>query len=173
MKYKITPVDVANYFLISNLRVSQEHEVIQDLFQQHNLEIAFPFRKDFRRFRTAIYDYINGFDLSDEDFTEADLILKEVSDGIICSFQDEVDAYDHFAFYFKLVKLEVMYSQKHYKRLKLRTILREFGYQRRSNVLMENLNRTLKALKLSTYLRGNEKCRIADVSLDDMIIIRI
>lgn len=173
MKYKFTPVDIANYFIVADLPVSQQYYALEDLFQQHNMELSLPYRRNYKLFRTTVYDYIISLDLTDTEVSEAQLILNEISSGTLYRFQDKVDEYDVFAFYFKLIKLQIMYSPQQYKRLKLRTLLHDFGYKRRSLILMDNINSTLKALKLSTYLRNNEKCNIVDVKLDDMIIIRL
>lgn len=173
MKYKITPFDVTNYFVLADLPVSRQNHVLQDLFSQHNQDISLPYRNDFHLFRNTVSSLLNSLDISEQVLSEADLFLQEVSNGSIYRFQDKVDEYDIFGVYFKYVKLQIMYSPQQYKKLKLRTILHEFGYQRRSTLLVETLNRTLRALKLETYLRGNEVCKISDISIDDMIILRL
>lgn len=172
MKYKITPIDIANYFLMENLRISKENEILKDLFDNHNAELASTCRKDYLRFRKEVYCYVDSFDLSEEEFSEAKLILEEAANGTLPDF-GENEAYDVFAFYFKIIKLQIMYSQQQYKKIKLRTLLRDFGYQRRSNLLIDNINHTLRVLKLKTYLRGNEKCKVSEIDLDDMLILRL
>ena len=105
--------------------------------------------------------------MNDEEYEEAQLIIRE--------FQIEKSEAvpDYFDAYFKYIKLKLMYSGSGYQRTKLRTLLKEFGYKRRSAALMESINRTMQALHLQAYLKQHEACDLAEISIDQMVIIRL
>ena len=69
--------------------------------------------------------------------------------------------------------MQLTYSGISYRKIKLRNLLRDFNYKRRTAALMNRMNLALNALGLETYLRGYEKCDIRDAGLDDMIMIRL
>lgn len=96
------------------------------------------------------------------------MILREF--GLTIS-DDRIE--DVFGKYFKLIKLQIICSDFGYKRVKLRSILKEFRYKRRSDKLNYSIQNALKALGLVTYIRGMERCNITDISLDQMVIIRL
>lgn len=71
----------------------------------------------------------------------------------------------------KIIKLNLMYTPRiDHKKIKLRTLLKEFGYERRSAKFVDSVNRTLKNLGLETYLKKYKKC---DIKINDVIIIRL
>lgn len=166
-KYKFTPVDLANYIFTEDLSHHRTNEVIWNLFKNFNMLIVYPFRNDYMKFKKAILEQLNLWELNDKEYTEAELIMYEINNNIF----SEYDA-DYFSMYFKLIKLQLMY-RVNYKKIKLRNLLRDFGYKRRTSELMISMNRILDALGLKTYLKNYELCNICDIGLDDMIIIRL
>lgn len=76
--------------------------------------------------------------------------------------------------YFKVIKLRLLYQQEcPFVRLKLRTILKEFKYKRRSEKLMNEIQEILNQLQLETYLKGYITCSVKETDLDDYIMIRL
>lgn len=167
-KYKFTPFDLANYILLKDLSHNRTNEVIEDLFENYNNLIVYPFRNDFMKLKRAISWQINLWELDDNEYNEAKFIMSEISNS------DEFNEFEanYFDAYFKLIKLQLMYSVN-FKKIRLRNLLKDFGYKRRTTELMKSMNRTLNALGLETYLKNYELCNICDIALDDMIIIRL
>lgn len=76
--------------------------------------------------------------------------------------------------YFKVIKLRLLYQEEcPFVRLKLRTILKEFKYKRRSEKLMNEIQEILNQLQLETYLKGYITCSVKEIDLDDYIMIRL
>ena len=76
--------------------------------------------------------------------------------------------------FFKLIKLQLTYTpNKVYRKIKLRTLLGRFGYERRSANLIFYIDEALKSLELVTYLRGHVPCNLAEIRLDDTVILRL
>lgn len=114
-------------------------------------------------------DLLNLYELDDREYHEAERILLEISQK---GTDSEIET-DCFGAYFKLIWMQLTYSGISYRKIKLRNLLRDFNYKRRTAALMNRMNLALNALGLKTYLRGYEKCDIRDAGLDDMIMIRL
>ncbi|WP_235829605.1 hypothetical protein [Clostridium nigeriense] len=76
--------------------------------------------------------------------------------------------------FFRFIKLRLIYIENYnFIKIKLRTLLRNFGYKRRSENIVNNVKRTIKALRLESYLRDYQVCDINEIDIDDTIIIRL
>lgn len=168
-KYKIIPHDVVKYLRIENFSHKKESEIILDLFENQNEMIVWDYRRDYLLFKRTIKNLLNLYELDDRDYSEAELIMID-AEGFATDEDKEVD---YFGVYFKLIWLQLMYSGISYKKIKLRTLLGDFGYQRRTEALINNMIRALNALGLVTYLKNYEVCNLYDAKLDDMIMIRL
>lgn len=166
-KYKFTPQDIAVYLLFADLSRSQEEEILSNLFQEHNDEIVWDYRQDFLKLRFEVRDVMALYELSDDEYDETQLILKEFD------ISKSDTAPDYFGAYFKLVKLKLLYSCKDFHRIKLRTLLRDFGYKRRTSALINSMDHAMQALNLRSYLKQYELCDLSQIELDQMIMIRL
>lgn len=168
-KYKYTPWDIAVYSAWENLSCRRQTEVIKDLFSNFNSDIVYPYRENYLMFKNSIADLLIVYGLSNEEYSEAELIMNEI--GSMDLYEPDNEYF--FGAYFKLIKLQLLYSGISYRKIKLKNLLRDFGYKRRTPELVTNINNALFTLGLRTYLKGYEPCSIADVSIHDMIIIRL
>lgn len=76
--------------------------------------------------------------------------------------------------YFKVIKLRLLYQNEcQFVRLKLRTILKEFKYKRRSDKLMNEIQNILDEFQLKPYLKGHIACSVKEIDLDDFVMIRL
>ena len=166
-KYKFTPQDIAMYLLVADLPRFRENEIINDLFQEHNYDIVYDYRNDLLKLRRHIHDKMILLEMNDEEYEEDQLIMREFQ------IEKSESEPDYFGAYFKYIKLKLLYSGNVYHRIKLRTLLKNFGYKRRSTALMERINRTMQALHLQAYLKQHEPCDLAEISIDQMVIIRL
>lgn len=57
-------------------------------------------------------------------------------------------------------------------RIKIRTLLKAYGYKWRSQELLKYLRECMLFYYIQTYLHGKEECDIGEIGLDEMIIIR-
>lgn len=168
-KYKITPQDVAVYLFLENVSHKKENEILYDLFYNHNHVIVWDCCKSYLLFKQCVMNLLNIYELDDTSYNEAELILMETAHTGL----DAEDEADCFGAYFKLIWLQLMYSGISYRKMKLRNLLRDFGYKRRTAVLINNIQQAIYNLGLRTYLKGYISCNIYDISLDDVIVIRL
>lgn len=169
-KYKFTPPDIAIYLLLSDFPYKKRNEIIEDLFKNHNDSIVLPYRSDFLQLRSAVTDLIIRWDSDPETMNEAEMILQELNESAPSENGYEPDC---FGTYFKIIKLKLMYSEVPYRKIKLRTLLKDFGYKRRTPELIKSINNALNALELVPYLKGYNDCDLYNIKLDDMIMIRL
>ena len=106
--------------------------------------------------------------LEDHDYAEAELIIHELNLSIPSWAEN-----DDFTSYFKFTRLSLLYSGIEYRRLKLRTLLKVFGYRRRSEQLMQKIHAAMDSLQLQAYLKGHVPCDLSEIQIDQMVMIRL
>lgn len=169
-EYKFVPEDIAGFFITSDLTHKEQSDILTDIFEKHNDSIASAYRNDFLLFKKNISDIMILCESDNETFDEVRFIMWEIGGGDITPYEED---YDVFSAYFKLIKLQLMYSGINCKKIKLRTLLKDFGYKRRTAELVDKMNKAFDALGLVTYLKNREPCDVGQIDIDDMIVIRL
>lgn len=173
-KYLYTPSDIALFFSFSDFSLSDEKLIRDDLWEKRNEVIEVKFRDNkYKWIKT-----INQMQLKygDEVFITEVQVINKVLQELGRSYEITQGLEDSCCIeaFFRFVKLRLIYGRKcDFVRLKLRTLLKDFGYKRRTNALVINIKETMEALQLDCFLKGYEKCDIGLIDLDDMIIIRL
>lgn len=76
--------------------------------------------------------------------------------------------------FFKSVRIRILYGGgKEYVRIKLRSLISQYGYQRRSQQLIGHINQCMQFYHLEATLRGGIACDIAACGLDKMVTFRV
>ena len=76
--------------------------------------------------------------------------------------------------FFKNIRIRIIVDgSKDYVRIKLRTLLKQYGYKRRSKMLIDYINDCMKFYHLKAFLRGGIECKVEDVGIDEMLTFRI
>lgn len=74
--------------------------------------------------------------------------------------------------FFKMKRVQILYLDRQgYVRMKLRTLLKAYGYKRRKQGFLKYLRECMMFYHMQTYLRGKEECDIGEIGLDEMITI--
>lgn len=152
-KYKFTPGDIAAYLIADDLPYKQCNRVIDDLFENYNALIVFPYRKELRRLRSETKDIMLRLESDKETLDEADRISEETGNPTIRYSSREPD---RFGAYFKLIKLRLMYSGISCYKIQLKVLLNDFGYKYKTAPFREKISRTLHALRLIPYVDGHK-----------------
>jgi len=171
MNLLYTPRDIAAFLNFSNFTQSDERLVLNDIWEDNAL-IQSEYRKNKALFKRHVYaelsKYGGGFDIGE---------LKMLSQGTELEFSVENETYEQAVILrnLKTIKLGLNYTDIyiHQFEIKFRNLLKAFGYKRRSAKLVENIKTTLSALELKTYSKENLLCDIANINLDDIIMIRL
>ena len=85
---------------------------------------------------------------------------------------DDIPQLSSLDYFFITIRLDKILSNKNYKRIKLRTLLKEYGYKRRS----ENLILYIYACMLFYHIEGynnNEEIDLYNLNIDNMITFKI
>lgn len=172
MKYLYTPQDIAAFAILSDFKQSDERRIIRKIWEKDRLSIQLKYRQDFLLFQRHINLELFKYEGDLSDIDELNILLSDTEHAF--SVNGTINEQDLIERYFKIIKLELTYIEgKGYRKIKLRRLLKQFGYKRRSTQLLERMERTLTALELRTYLRGFATCDIAKISIDDTIMIRL
>lgn len=149
--------------------------MLEKIWQHDNLYLIPYYRTNLRGLYLDVHywtDYLCDKPVIDREFPS---IQKD-----FLSFEKEVheDAFitDYFDIdlFFKMKRLQILYLDgQDFIRMKLRTLLKAYGYKRRSQELLKYFRECLMFYHMQTYLRGKEECDIGEISLDDMITIRV
>ena len=171
MRYVYTPNDIAVFLLKANFTMRDEQKVLRKLWEEKT-HISTRYRQDELKFRQAVRLELASYALDKKDFDELDLIMRDVDSKytVLTSTQE----HDYIFRYFKIIRLELLFiTEKDYCKIKLRRLLKHFGYKRRTQTLVQDIQDTMKKLSLISYLRGYVPCKIEEIGLDDMVMIRL
>ncbi|MDE6708609.1 MAG: hypothetical protein K2K06_11305 [Oscillospiraceae bacterium] len=167
--FKFTPQDIAIYLFLENISHKRENEILCDLFENYYQMLVEDYCKSYLQFKQCVLNLLNVYELDNISYHEAELILMEMKHT---NFYFDKE-FDDINAYFKLIWLQLMYSGISYRKMKLRNLLRDFGYKRRTTLLINHIKQAIDNLNLKIYLRGYVSCDICDISLDDVIVIRL
>lgn len=171
-KYLYTPYDIAIFFMWADFTRSDELNVRSMIWEDGNINAKY--RANERMFVRDIERCLEQIQ-STSYFNEAQSINNVLADiGSNFTIENVIDEESTIDSFFRIIKLKLTYCEGvSYVRLKVRTLLREFNYKRRHSIFVEKLKKSMRALGLTTYLKGFELCDIGQVNIDDMIMIRL
>ena len=167
-------IDIA--FILQDLKLGcrEESKVLDSIWENEKNLLFEQYRDNKRKFLLDVYHwehYILDKDAIDE---ELDAIKKEweCSDRIlqIDQLSDDLSGFDNF---FKGCRIKILYGGSNYMRIKLRTLLKRYGYKRRSSLIIQYIKHSLLFYHLEVTLHGGETCDIETVGIDEMLIFRV
>lgn len=167
-------LDIAAIISSMDLGCREESQLIDTIWEKEQGYLLFQYETQ-RKFILDVRYWMNYFyekPILDREFPaiQKDFIDKE---ALFCT-EEYMSDYHDLDLFFKNIRIKILYGIGHdYVRIKLRTLLKQYGYKRRSQFLVEHLNRCIEFYHLETFLRGGVPCAIEDVKLDDMITFRV
>lgn len=76
--------------------------------------------------------------------------------------------------FFKSIRIRILFlNERDYKRMRLRTLLKAYGYHRRSQKLLQHIHDCLLFYHLQPYEGGNVECDIDNIPIDEMVTFRM
>lgn len=155
--------DVAKFLLEADFKVRNERKIISKIYHKVPIGEAISERGFSRRISMLLLT----------DVEERQELRDFYQDMSIPLSLQEYEEEELVRLYFKNIYLHLNFNDDcKYRKIKLRSLLKMFGYKRRSEQLVNNIEKTLETLEIKTYLRGNEPCSISTASLDDVIIFK-
>lgn len=169
-----TPLDIATILSGMDLSAKEESRLLDLIWEQESAFLDPEYRNNRRQLilKTAYWSHY----LFDKPAIDAEFPVVEkalLSARITLSKEEYVSDFLGLDLFFKSIRIRMLYDpKKKFVRIKLRTLLRKYGYRRRSPQLVQYLNYCLQFYHLHPYLRGKEQCEISDIDLDDWIVFR-
>lgn len=149
--------------------------MLEKIWKQDNYYLIPYYRENLRELYLDVYywtNYLCDKPVIDKEFPsiqkDFQALGKEVEEEAFVTDYFDIDLF------FKMKRVQILYLDgQDYVRMKLRTLLRAYGYKRRSQTLLKYLHECMLFYHMQTYLQGKEKCDIGEIGLDEMIIIRV
>lgn len=168
-------IDIAAIISSMHPGYREESRMLDLIWENETVFLAAPYRTNRRKFLLEVYYWMHYFyekPVLDQEFP---VIQKDLtySNGILHDDQYTSDFTD-LDLFFKSIRLRILYGGGHdYVRIKLRTLLKQYGYKRRSQLLLQHINQSMFFFHLEASLRGGIPCSIETAELDQMLIFRI
>ena len=168
-----TALDVACIIDNAGLSAKEALRLAHRMHTEDKSFLAVEYRQNYRKWLLDILywsDYMQDKIALDAEFPS----VQAASDGTLDISDLMRDDFD-LDLFFKRLRVQILYlGKKDYVRMKLRTLIAAYGYQRRSKEFVRFLKIRLVFYHIQTALRGNELCDVETMdSLDDMITFRV
>ncbi len=164
------------YFLVSQeIGSRSQMELLEKIFDE---EYAFIYpvyadnKKEF--FSDVLYwtDYLVDKKKLDKEFPAIEKDFKAAGRKFVK--EDYASDYPEFDLFFMIMRLRILYTgNKDYVRMKLRTLLRHYGYKRRNAAINGHIRDCMMFYHIQPYLKNEHECFISEIGLDDMITFRV
>ena len=168
-----TALDVACIIDNAGLSAKEALRLAHRMHTEDKSFLAVEYRQNYRKWLLDILywsDYMQDKIALDAEFPSVQAVSDETLD-VSDLMRDDFD----LDLFFKKLRVQILYlGKKDYVRMKLRTLIAAYGYQRRSKEFVRFLKIRLVFYHIQTALRGNELCDVETMdSLDDMITFRV
>ena len=119
-------------------------------------------------------DKLNYISDPETYLSEQSDVEKDMKDyGLINNSKTDDTEHTFSHLIFKELRIRILYiNQKGFSKMKLRTLLSELGYKRRSSSVIGYIYDCLLFYHIETTLKGNVPCSVAEIDIDDIVIFR-
>ena len=168
-------LDVAALLSFRDLGIRAEAALLEKIWAEEQTFLAPDLAKSRRTFLLDVAYwslYLREKPCIDREFP---IIQRDAADcGAHLSEESFLSDFSYLDLYFKEVRFRLrFFSDCGYVRIKLRTLLKQYGYRRRSAKLLEHLEQCMAFYQLQPYLRGGIPCKLSEISIDEMVVFRL
>lgn len=169
-----SPSDIAKIIRKRDMGARAGQEFVSAVWEVERDFIPSIYRKNQRKFILDVMDQLNFLENIETYQRELPSVNRDLSDLGSKTVITEDKYFTELDTFFKELRLRIVILEKQdFVRMKLRTMLREHGYKRRSPQLIRHLHKCLYFYHVETFTRGEVECDIDEISLDDMITFRV
>ncbi len=164
------------YFIVSQEMGSKTQMVFLERLYENEKEFLLPCYKWSKKnfFSDVLYwtDYLVDRVKLDKEFP---IIKKDTkASGRSFDIEEKMSVYSDINLFFMIMRLRLLYvNNRGYFCMKLRTLLKHYGYKRRSAAITKHIQDCLMFYHIKACLRGGQECDVKDIALDDMITFRL
>lgn len=170
-----TALDLADLLRLRDLGAKEEAALLDKMWEEEQAFLSPDLKKSKRIFLLDVAYW--SLYLREKPYIgqEFPVIQRDVADCGACLSQEAfLSDFSDLDLYFKEVRFCLrFFSDCGYVRIKLRTLLKQYGYRRRSAKLLEHLEQCMVFYHLQPYLRGGIPCKLSEIPVDEMIIFRL
>lgn len=168
-------LDLAAIISSMELGCQEESRIIDLIWAGEKFFFADQYRMDKHKFILDIHYWMHYFyekPILDREFPA---IQKDLAYGKYTVNKEQyISEYTDLDLFFKSVRIRILYGKgNNYVRIKFRSLLTQYGYQRRSQLILQHINRCLLFYHLEATLRGGAACDMETCGLDKMITFRV
>ncbi len=162
--------------IINSLRLGAKEEanLLEQIWQYDRAYLASEYRDNKRKLILDVYYWGHYFQDKPAIDSEFPSICNDfAATGNLLKSDDFMSDLSDLDLFFKSLRIKILFlGEQNYSRIKLRTLLKQYGYKRRSAKLMQYIRECLFFYHMQPYTSGNE-CNIDDISIDEMITFRV
>lgn len=172
--YLYTPYELALIIQYHQMTCDQYIELLQNIHRYDNIYVQPEYRSNQKKFILAVMDKLNYISDPETYFSEQSDVEKDMKDyGLINNSKTDDTEHTFSHLIFKELRIRILYiNQKGFSKMKLRTLLSELGYKRRSSSVIGYIYDCLLFYHIETTLKGNVPCSVAEIDIDDIVIFR-
>lgn len=167
------PIDIAKIIVISDLKVSAIRSLLLNVFTHEKQYLIEPYDNDFNLFVVRVDHWISMLTdkLYRDSIPEVIHDLEELGKTVPESMLNNLEFNDINLTFKRLRLLSLFINERKSARIKLSSLLDEYGIKRRSKAFLEYLGLCLNYYKL-TPLVSKKKCDISTIALDSWITFK-
>ena len=168
-------LDLAAIISSMDLGCQEESYMIDRIWEGEKSFFADQYRTNKRKFILDIRYWMHYFyekPILDREFPSIQKDLEYGNHTI--NIGEYISDYSDLDLFFKNVRIRILYGKGNaYVRIKLRSLLTQYGYRRRSQLLIQHINHCMFFYHLEATLRGGVPCDIETCGLDKMLTFRV
>ena len=167
-------LDLAILISIRELTEKEITQFLEAVWEKDNNYLDVQYRDNFRKLILDTFYWTHYFHDKTTIDSEFPSIEKDMFDlGNTVEKDKYTSDFSGLDLFFKNLRIRIVVDgSRDYVRIKLRTLLREYGYKRRSKMLVDYVNSCMDFFCLRAYLRGGVECEIKNIDIDEMLTFR-
>ena len=168
-------LDIAVIVSSMQLGCRDESRILDLIWNEEKAFIDSQYRQNRRKFLLDTYhwmQYLYDKPIIDREFPAIQKDLAHSNRNF--QYEQLTSDFSDLDLFFKSIRIRILYGNGNdYVRIKLRNLLKQYGYKRRSQLLLQHINRCMLFYHLEATLRGGTPCFIEEVDIDQMLIFRV
>ncbi|WP_276981123.1 hypothetical protein [Johnsonella ignava] len=168
-------LDIALIIADMNPGYQEEVRLLDLIWKNEKARLVMKYRENQRKFILDIYYWLHYlFDKAvlDKEFDAMQIDLAHLNRTV--QPEQLTGDFSGLGLFFKSTRIQILYgSGRSYVRIKLRTLLKQYGYKRRSSSLLQYIRGCMLFYNLEVALRNGIPCSIETVGLDRMLTFRL
>lgn len=168
-------LDIAIIVSSMQLGCRDESRILDRIWVGEKAFLDIPYRTNQRKFILETYHWLQYFYDKPIIDRESLAIQRDLEHSNRTLRADQLTSdFSDLDLFLKSIRIRILYGDGNdYVRVKLRTLLKQYGYKRRSRLLLQHINCCMQFYHLEAMLRGGVPCSIEAANLDQMLTFRV